>query len=243
MISLNLLPAPHYHLIGHRGAPKQAPENTLASFKRAAELGLNWIEFDVRLTKDDELVIFHDDKLERTTNGTGLVINHTVAELKQLDAGHQEKIPTLIETIPLLKQWHLTPVIEIKCAKNQAIDLTQKIAYAVADCLKVHWNGPIPPVSSFDHKALLYYRERLGQDVPIGFLVDDIYPEHIELAHKTPNSMIHCSQRYVTPQRIQTLQKENIPLFIFTVNDKALKDAYLEAGATAVFTDYPDRLI
>ena len=249
MISLKLLPTPHSHIIGHRGAPKQAPENTLASFKRAFELGANWIEFDVRLTKDDELVIFHDEKLERTTSGQGCLIDHTLAEIQQLEAGSwfssefsDQRIPTLIDTLPYLKAWGLTPVVEIKCEKNQESALTKKIAYAVADCLQHCWiaNQMLPLVSSFDHSALVYYRERLKQPALIGFLVDDIYPEHIQLVHQTPNSTLHCNQRYVKPEAIKALKKEQIALFIYTVNDKTLGQAYLEAGATAIFTDYPD---
>lgn len=246
MISLNLLPVPHHHLIAHRGARQEAPENTLASFERASEAGFNWIEFDVRLTKDDRLVIFHDDSLERTTNGKGLVINHTLAELKQLEAGSwfsasfsHQKIPTLIETLAYLKIWNLIPVIEIKCTKNQDLALTKKIAYAVADCLKQYWihTPTFPMVSSFDHNALLYYRERLNQPALVGFLVDTILPTHLELARHTLNSTLHCDQRGLTPYEVKLLQKETIPLFIYTINNKKTAQAYLEAGASAIFTD------
>lgn len=248
MISLNLLPAPHNHIIGHRGAPKKAPENTLASFKQAAQSGLNWIEFDVRLTKDDKLVIFHDDTLERTSNGKGLVIEHTLAQLRDLQAGSwfspefsHEKIPTLIETIPYLKTWNLTPVIEIKCKENEDPHVVKKLAYAVADCLAQHWtHGPLPMVSSFDHSALLHYRDKLEKPALIGFLVDDICDEHIQLVTHTPNSMIHCNQKDVCAQRVQELATQKIPLFIYTVNNKELGKAYLEAGAMAIFTDKPE---
>lgn len=251
MISLNLLPAPFHQLIGHRGASIDAPENTLASFKRASTLGLNWIEFDVRLTKDEELIIFHDDKLERTTNGSGLVIDHTLAQIKQLEAGSwfsaefkDEKIPTLIETIPWLKAWNLTPVIELKCEPNQPLAAVQKLAYTLADCLKKHWtHSVLPMVSSFEHQALLYYLHRLNKPALVGFLVDDLKPQHIDLAHQIPHSTLHCSAEYLSPQRVQTLQKEGLPLLIFTVNDKALSEAYLKAGAYAIFTDCASKLI
>lgn len=246
MISLNLLPAPHHHLIAHRGARQEAPENTLASFKRAAELGFNWIEFDVRLTKDEGLIIFHDDNLDRTTQGSGLVIDHTLTQLKQLEAGSwfspqfsDQKIPTLIETIPYLKTWHLIPVIEMKCQKNQDPALTKKLAYALADCLKEHWlhTSVFPMISSYDHTALLYYREKINQPALVGFLVDTLFPAHLALARKTPNSSLHCDQRYITPFEIKQLQKEAIPIFIYTVNHKQQAKAYLEAGAHAIFTD------
>ena len=74
-------------VIGHRGACGHAPENTLVSFRRAAALGVRWVEFDVRLSRDREVVVLHDEGLERTTNGGGLVAEKDWAELQALDAG------------------------------------------------------------------------------------------------------------------------------------------------------------
>lgn len=246
MISLNLLPAPVNKLIGHRGAPKKAPENTLASFQCAFEEGLSWIEFDVQLTKDGQLVIFHDETLERTSNGQGLLKDHTLAELKQLDVGSwfapefkNERMPTLIEAILHLKRWNILPIIEIKCREYQNPVLTQKTAYAVADCLTRYWRHTplLPMVSSFDHHALLHYRARLKKPALVGFLVDNITPEHLALVSDTPHSLIHCNQRDVSPEEIKALADEHIPLFVYTVNDRIRGQAYLEAGALAIFTD------
>lgn len=244
-------------MIGHRGAPKYAPENTLASFKNAAHLGLNWVEFDVQLTKDKELVIFHDDTLERTSNGSGLVIDHTLKEIQRLEAGswfstefQNEKIPTLIETLPLLQAWGLTPNIEIKCRKNQDPNLTKRVAYKLADCLVQYWpyTKTFPLVTSFDHSALFYYREKLlinnvPLQAPIAFLVDNVETHHIILVNKTPNSMLHCSQEEVTPEYVHTLTQRGIPLFVYIINDKPLGLRYLQAGAMAIFTDIPDIFI
>ena len=96
-----------YLLFGHRGAPEYEPENTLPSFKRAIDDGCNAIELDVHRTRDGHLVVFHDDTLERTSNGTGRVAEHTLAELKALNAakqwkGRNEKIPTLQEVVDAL---------------------------------------------------------------------------------------------------------------------------------------------
>src|SRR5919202_3540380 len=74
-------------VVGHRGAMGHCPENTLASFARALELGADWIECDVHLSRDGVPVVIHDETLDRTTDGHGLVAEHTLAELKQLDAG------------------------------------------------------------------------------------------------------------------------------------------------------------
>src|SRR5579859_2813159 len=74
-------------VIGHRGAMGRCPENTMASFERGLELGADWVELDVHLTRDGALAVIHDESVDRTTNGHGLVKDHSLAELKRLDAG------------------------------------------------------------------------------------------------------------------------------------------------------------
>jgi glycerophosphoryl diester phosphodiesterase len=98
---------------GHRGNPAQHPENTLASFRSAIEVGCEMVECDVHLTSDGELAVIHDHQLERTTNGTGLVGAHTLAELRELDAGGGERIPLLEEVIELCRD-RVGLVIETK---------------------------------------------------------------------------------------------------------------------------------
>lgn len=107
-LDTSVLYAKHnYLLFGHRGTPEQEPENTIPSFKKAIADGCNAIELDVYRTRDGHIVVFHDDTLERTTNGTGRVADHTLEELQRLNAAHywsgrEEKIPTLKEVITAL---------------------------------------------------------------------------------------------------------------------------------------------
>ena len=108
-------------VVGHRGASAYAPENTLASFALAKEMGADWFELDCTLTKDGEVIVIHDDKLDRTTDGTGEVSHYTLAELKRLDAGSKkapefagERLPTLAEALDLAKQKRIGIYIEIK---------------------------------------------------------------------------------------------------------------------------------
>src|ERR1700716_3392227 len=93
-------------VVGHRGAMGHCPENTLASFERGLELGADWIELDVHLSRDGALIVIHDETVDRTTNGRGLVCEHTLAELKELDAGAWfgasfagERVPSLDEVL------------------------------------------------------------------------------------------------------------------------------------------------
>jgi glycerophosphoryl diester phosphodiesterase len=88
---------------GHRGNPAEHPENTLASFRSAIELGVDLIECDVHLSADGELIVIHDHTLDRTTNGSGLVVQHTLGELRDLDAGGGERLPTLAEVCGLAR--------------------------------------------------------------------------------------------------------------------------------------------
>ena len=100
----------------HRGASAEYPENTLLAFRRALEQGVDALELDIHRTADNELVVLHDSTLERTTNGTGQIRDHTFHEIRQLDAGRGEKIPTLKEVIELARTAQVRLCVEIKGA-------------------------------------------------------------------------------------------------------------------------------
>lgn len=112
-------------LIAHRGGPAYAPENTLAAFRRGISAGADWLEMDVQMTKDGALVVIHDETVDRTTNGHGRVDQLTLAQIRALDAGQGEQVPTFDEVIALAKEsgvgimpeaksTHLYPGIEAK---------------------------------------------------------------------------------------------------------------------------------
>ena len=115
-------------VIGHRGAAAVAPENTLASLRRAKELGAGWVEFDVKLTRDGAAVLIHDERLERTTDGRGEVARTTLAELRKLDAGAWfdpafagERVPTLGDALALCGELGLGINVEVKpCPGREA---------------------------------------------------------------------------------------------------------------------------
>lgn len=113
-------------LIGHRGYSARYPENTILSFRKAVEAGCDGIELDVRLTKDGKVVVIHDKDMKRTTNGSGLVGEYTLKELKKLDAGRGEKIPALEEVLEEIKSIKL--LIELKEYSERICAETVKIA-------------------------------------------------------------------------------------------------------------------
>ena len=113
--------------IGHRGARALEPENTLRSFRKAVELGVDAVELDVRQTKDGQLIVIHDDRVDRTTDGSGLVGNLTLEEIKVFTAEKSEKIPTLGEALDFLKG-KVKVLIELKeeDLEEKALDLIKE---------------------------------------------------------------------------------------------------------------------
>ena len=101
-------------VMGHRGAAGIEPENTMRSFQKAVDLGVDWLEMDVHLTRDGHLVVLHDDRVDRTTNGRGLVREMTLAEIKQLDAGKGERIPVLEEVLAAFRSAKPRMQVELK---------------------------------------------------------------------------------------------------------------------------------
>lgn len=130
--------AKNIYVAGHRGWPDKYPENTMESFKAAEAIGVDQIELDVRVTKDGELVIIHDATVDRTTNGTGLVCEKTLEELKALDAGSHKgeefkgcQIPTFIEFMEWIKD-HPTMTIDIEL-KEYPTEGREELAYSVCE--------------------------------------------------------------------------------------------------------------
>src|SRR3970040_167766 len=159
-------------LIAHRGASGTAPENTMAAFRRAIELGANFIETDLQLTRDAHLVAIHDVTLERTTNGHGTVRDHTLAELRQLDAGSWfspefagEKIPTMDEIFGLAREADVVFFLELKA------DVLWGVEHKLAHALRQSGEAARTMVLSF-HDRILANVHRLDPTLMTGFLFD-----------------------------------------------------------------------
>ncbi|MGH6912195.1 MAG: glycerophosphodiester phosphodiesterase family protein, partial [Geminicoccales bacterium] len=161
-------------LIGHRGAAGAAPENTLASIRRASQLGAAWVEFDVKLTREGVPILMHDDRLERTTSGRGCVADHTLAAIRELDAGAWfapafagEAVPTFEDALAACAELGLGINVEIKPCPGRE----EETAHAVLEVLLAHWAADLsrPLISSFAHLCLAVARER-APDLPRGYL-------------------------------------------------------------------------
>jgi glycerophosphoryl diester phosphodiesterase len=238
-------------LIGHRGIAAHAPENTLASFQLAAQQGIEWVEFDVRLTKDNGLVIFHDDKLERTSDGKGWVHEHTTEELQALDAGSwfsprfkDAKIPVFEEILPQFLQLNLFLNIELKTPPKASLDHKQRLASILTDILIRLWpfHHAWPLISSFDWDILAYVRELLPQ-APIGFLQEKCTKTMIEMVSNTYNAALHCEYQSLTEDMLVLIKDKQIPVLAYTVNQPGIAKKLLSAGLYGLFSDDPQHLL
>lgn len=229
-------------LIAHRGAPSCSPENTLASFKKAHQLGAKWVEFDVMLTKDGVAIIMHDDTLERTTNGQGNVADTDFADIKKLDAGSWfsaefagEPVPTFKELLDCLRERDINMEVEIKPTPGMG----QVTAAVTLDILYKYWPmAERPPLlSSWDQEAVTTVQS-LAPELIVGSVVDT----EAELLTAADSAVVSVNHDLVTPEFLQQLKDRFDVILPYTVNDRARAEQLLSWGCTAVFTDYPDLL-
>jgi glycerophosphoryl diester phosphodiesterase len=234
---LNLPP-----VIGHRGAAAHAPENTLAGFRAARALRCRWVEFDVRLTADNALVICHDNQLDRTTDGRGRISKMPLAAVRRLDAGSwfgagfaAEPVPTLDEALLLCRDIGLGANIEIKAEGRRG----PPTAAAIADCLAT-FIGNLPPIliSSFLLEAIAE-AAALMPAVPRGMLWRKVPRNWAIVAARLGCATIHCGHADLTGKLAADVAAA-YPLLCYTVNDAARARQLFDWGVASVFSDAPD---
>src|SRR5215470_6213239 len=231
-------------LIGHRGACGLAPENTVASFRKAAELGVRWVEFDVHLSTDGVPVVIHDNTVNRTTSGRGAVAALTLAELQALDAGawferrfEGERVPTLEATVALLGKLGLGAVVEIKPSPGAEA----ATADAAVRLLLTRWPDHLPPpmVSSFRTAAIERARE-VAPGIARALLVGRVRRGWQSDIDRLGCSALHADQRRLDATTVASVTRAGLPLFAYTVNDAARATELFRWGVAAVFSDRPD---
>jgi glycerophosphoryl diester phosphodiesterase len=228
-------------VIGHRGAAAVAPENTLASLRKAKELGAAWVEFDVKLTRDRAAVLMHDERLERTTDGQGEVSLITLVELQKLDAGAWfdpafagERVPTFADALALCGELGLGINVEIKpCPGREA-----ETARVAVETLLEHWpeDRPAPLISSFAPVCLAVARD-LAPAVPRGCLADRLPARWQQQLEAYDCSTLHLNDQRLSEQQRAAVLAAGVPLILYTVNDPDRARELLGAGVTALFTD------
>lgn len=232
-------------VIGHRGACGYAPENTLESIKAAAELGCSWVELDVKLTKDSVPVIFHDDSLERCTNGSGNMADTLFRDLQSLEAGSWYadsfsgvKIPTLEEAIDVILEHDLGLNLEIKPCPGREVETAE----AAMDVMSRIWDdGEKLLISSFQHVSIEACRD-IAPDWKRGLLMDEVLKNWQELAEYLEVSAINFNGNKPEFNRelIELFTEGGYATLAYTINDPMRAKTLYSWGVDGVFSDTPD---
>lgn len=228
-------------VIGHRGAAAVAPENTLAGIQKAADLRLKWIELDVTLLGDGSAVMFHDPTMSRTTSGSGHLRGKNLAQVVTLDAGSWfsgafagEKVPTLLETLTLIKKLKLSLNLELK---PNRCDLKLLVEEVVAAIEAAEFPEDQLLVSSFNHKVLVLYRAKAGSR--IGCLFESLPRNWKHKARQVGAKTIHLNGKKLKEKNAHDIKAAGYELYCYTVNDKDMADRLRTWGVDGVFTDNP----
>lgn len=232
-------------VIGHRGACGYAPENTLESIKTAAEMGITWVEIDVKLTKDAVPVIFHDETLERTTNGSGNMADITFAELQSLEAGSWYadsfsgiKIPTLEEAIDVILEHKLGLNLEIKPCPGREVETAE----ATLDILSRIWDDTDKLLlSSFQHVSLETCKD-MAPEWKRALLLKEPEKNWAEMAEYLDVEAINFDGRKADFNRemIEMFIEDGYNTLAYTINDPMRARTLISWGVDGVFSDVPD---
>ncbi|HLR40151.1 MAG TPA: glycerophosphodiester phosphodiesterase [Virgibacillus sp.] len=230
-------------IFAHRGASKYAPENTMAAFKLAYELGAEGIETDVQLTKDNVPVLIHDERVKRTTNGTGYIKDLTWSQVKQLDAGSwfsKKFTGTGIISLDEFLQWiqfkplylnielknnriaykHIESIVYERVAHYQLLDRT---------ILSTFNQNSVQRMKSFQNK------------IDVAFLTSKHNKNLVTCAQELGVHALHIKYRLLKPRLLEACRQENIAVRVYTVNKKAHMMRCFAKGCDGFFTDVPDK--
>ena len=230
-------------IIGHRGASMYAPENSASSLKLASLMGIEWIETDVQITLDNKLVIFHDEKLERTSNGEGFLALKKFSELKKLDIGswfskefEGERILSLVEFLDLIKQYEFSLQLEIKHMHGKEYEIVEEIVKQIEPYLD-YFKGKLF-VSSFSEKCLRLFSKKLPK-IPLALALSFVPKFPDQLANEAGVDILHFGDEFVDNSSLERLTKSKTEFAVATVNDKKRALFLLRNGVQSILTDDP----
>jgi glycerophosphoryl diester phosphodiesterase len=241
-------------VVAHRGASGYAPENTMAAIKKAITMGVDMIEIDVQLSKDNEVVLMHDLTVDRTTNGKGKVRDLYLEEIKKLDAGKWfssefsgEKVPTLEEVIQAINgQCKL--LIEVKRVKSKKLEIENKIVQLINKYNAYNWCI----VQSFETQVIKNI-QALDKSIECHKLVTmniSVLPLHIDSRIKTGTIYKYKNVQSINPyfkmlnkRKVKKIHSYGQKVITWTVNEPEDMKRMIEMGVDGIITNYPDRLI
>lgn len=229
-------------ILGHRGAAGTSPENTLLSFAKGLEFGVDGFEFDVQLSRDREVVICHDERVDRTSDGMGWVKDLTLKELKKLNFGvgfrMYASIPTLAELLEMLKGRPLILNVEIKTGLIEYPGIVSQ----VVGLLEKYQVTSQSIISSFEHKTVVevienYPHLKTGLLYDCGLISPWLYAQNLGASH------LHPHYSFVSPELIRESHLRGIGVHTWTVNEVWEMERVAISGADMVITNYPERFI
>jgi glycerophosphoryl diester phosphodiesterase len=223
--------------IAHRGAAGDAPENTLRAFERALEQGAAFLELDVHLVHD-RLLVIHDDTVDRTTDGTGPLAAHSLAELRALDAGEGERIPFLEEVLELAAgRARLNIELKGPGTAGPTVHLLQDAVAAGT------WQPGQILLSAFDWQQLVRVRE-LEPALPVAPLAGKgAGGEVLEAADRLGAEAIHISRWSARQRLVTAAHQRGLAARVFPVNRAWEYDLMVRLGVDGIFTDFPGRAL
>ena len=222
--------------LGHRGACGYAPENTITSFRKAIELGVDMIECDVRLCKSGEIVILHDERVDRMTNGHGLVSDLTLQEIKALAIEGGETIPTLAEALDAID--HKTKVI-IELKHAEVVDPTADLVRHYIE--ERGWSHDDLFATSFDHYFLARFRERCP-GVGLAAILAGVPIGYAEFGERLGAYSVNMAFPFLTAEFVEDAHTRGLKVFAWTVNEPEDIDRVKALGVDGIFSNFPDRV-
>jgi glycerophosphoryl diester phosphodiesterase len=222
--------------IGHRGASGYEPENTLISFEKAIDLNADGIELDVHLSLDGELIVIHDETINRTTIGKGAVKELTLQELKKFHTSKNQEIPTLIEVFDLV---HRRCFINIELKGiGTAKPVNDLINYYISD---KKWESTDFLVSSFDWNMLEEFHT-LNPKIRIGILTEESIKEALAFAKKVKAFSIHPDYVLLSKENVALMQENGFEVFPWTVNSEDAIQKVKSFNVKGIISNFPDKL-
>lgn len=221
-------------IVGHRGAAGYAPENTLASFKAAIDIGCDRTECDVRLTKDKRLVVIHDKEVSRLTDGTGLVSEMNLIELQRLKCLGGGQIPTLQEVVDICRGW-ISLQIELKAIGTPKLVNDLIISNNIKDQVVI---------TSFQPSLLVEIKE-LNPELPVGLLfwTDETMADIWNLAKDIPLDFVAPYAEIITEEFVKRAHSLGKTVYAYQVNSKELGDKLAAMEVDEIGTDFPKLFI
>ncbi|WP_438431380.1 glycerophosphodiester phosphodiesterase [Gorillibacterium sp. sgz500922] len=230
-------------ILAHRGAAGEAPENTMAAFRLAVEQGADGIELDIQMSKDGELIVIHDETLDRTTDGTGLVVKQTAAELRRLDAAkgrsdfRGERLPLLREVLDFLQPTGLALNVELK----NGIVLYEGMEEKAVALIREYGMESRTIFSSFNHYSLVKLAD-LAPEIERAILYTAGLYEPWSYARLVGADALHPLFYSIYPEIVQGAHAAGVKVRPYTVDDEPTMRRMLACEVDAIITNYPARL-